>query len=203
MPSSVISFFLGTSDLYVWTRDKDFEPKHNQDVVEEYFGDKCYGRGFCHRVIFAGVKTPYHDSNGEAIYTGDVLRVALGDINHSSENADEEFKRHGRVLAFGTLGENSNNWKARYAFCLDNHCITPDMVTRWERIGTVFYQLDWSEVPETIACRCDGFQDLFLQGPKLEDKLIMARYTPNFDQEIWKYHSLEILGVEEYNWRKR
>jgi len=28
----------------------------------------------------------------------------------------------------------------------------------------------------------------------------MAKYTPNFDQELWKYSGLEILGVE-YNWR--
>ena len=30
----------------------------------------------------------------------------------------------------------------------------------------------------------------------------MARYTPNFDQEEWKYLGLEILGVEEFNWNK-
>ena len=24
---------------------------------------------------------------------------------------------------------------------------------------------------------------------------------PNFDKEVWKYLGLEILGVEEFNWR--
>ena len=33
-----------------------------------------------------------------------------------------------------------------------------------------------------------------------EEKVLMARYTPNFDQEPWKYHGLEILGAE-FNWR--
>lgn len=30
----------------------------------------------------------------------------------------------------------------------------------------------------------------------------MARYTPNFDKEVWKYLGLEILGIEEFNWTK-
>lgn len=34
-----------------------------------------------------------------------------------------------------------------------------------------------------------------------KDRILMARYTPNFDKEIWKYHAGEILGFE-FNWRK-
>ena len=30
----------------------------------------------------------------------------------------------------------------------------------------------------------------------------MARYTPNFDKEVWKYLGLEILGLEEFDWKK-
>ena len=29
----------------------------------------------------------------------------------------------------------------------------------------------------------------------------MARYTPNFDKEVWKYLGLEILGIEEFDWK--
>jgi hypothetical protein len=29
----------------------------------------------------------------------------------------------------------------------------------------------------------------------------MAKFTPNFDKEVWKYRALEILGVEEFAWR--
>jgi hypothetical protein len=33
-----------------------------------------------------------------------------------------------------------------------------------------------------------------------QEKVLMAKYTPNFDQEFWKYGGLEIMGVE-YDWR--
>jgi hypothetical protein len=31
-------------------------------------------------------------------------------------------------------------------------------------------------------------------------KALMSKFTPNYDQEPWKYQGLEILGVE-YDWR--
>lgn len=179
-------FFYETGDLYVWTRDKEFSEDHNQGIVESYFGDECKGRGYCHRAIFAGVKTPYRDSNGDDIYTGDVL-----DLHDTYFDGP---------LALGTLGENEEGWKAKYAFVLDNHCITPKMCRRMTRVGTVFYQLDWNDEPHTIAELCYRFQPWHSDGVKPEDRKVLARYTPNFDQEIWKYHALEILGAE-FNWR--
>ena len=38
-------------------------------------------------------------------------------------------------------------------------------------------------------------------GAKEEDIVLMARYTPNFDQEEWKYKALELIGAE-FNWNK-
>lgn len=67
-------------------------------------------------------------------------------------------------------------------------------------VGTVFYQLDWNDEPHSIAEFCYRFQPWRPDGVKTEDRIVMAKYTPNFDQEIWKYHGLEILGVE-FNWR--
>lgn len=180
-------FFFFGDYLYVWTRDKEFAEDHNQDVVEDYFGDECNGRGYCHRAIFAGVETPYCDSNGDRIYTGDVLDL------HGEYTE--------RPLALGTLGENSGNSKAQYAFVLDNHCITPEMCKSMTRVGSVFYQLDWNEESQTIAELCYRFQPWCPDGIKEEDRIVMAKYTPNFDQEIWKYHAYEILGIE-FNWRK-
>lgn len=34
-----------------------------------------------------------------------------------------------------------------------------------------------------------------------KDIVLMAKYTPNFDQEKWKYQALEIMGVK-FNWNK-
>ncbi len=194
-------FFLTPSDLYVWTRDKEFQEEHNQDIVEAYFDDECTNRGFCHRVIFAGVQTPYCDSNDSPIYTGDVLRVATDGLGNNKNISDEDFLKYSYVHAFGTLGENTDDRSARYCFPLDNHCITPDMVSRWERVGTVFYQLDQNEIHPPVANRCFYFQDCRGGGPSVEEKLIMARFTPNFDQETWKYQALDILGCEDYNWK--
>lgn len=180
-------FFFFGDYLYVWTRDKEFAEDHNQDVVEGYFGDECKGRGYCHRAIFAGVETPYRDSNGDRIYTGDVLDLQ-GEYKYG-------------IFALGTLGENNKDWNAQYAFVLDNHCITPEMCKSMTRVGTVFYQLDWNDEPHEIAELCYRFQPWLPGDVNEEDRIVMAKYTPNFDQEIWKYHALEILGAE-FNWRK-
>ena len=182
------NFFFFDEYLYVWTHNKEFADSHNQDVVEGYFKDECKGRGYCHRAIFAGVKTPYRDSNGDNIYTGDVLK--LHGYGHST-------------FALGTLGENVEGREAQYACVLDNHCITPEMCTGLTRVGTVFYQLDWNAEPRPVADLCRRFQPCFPcpEEAEEEDRLVMAKYTPNFDREIWKYHVLETLGVE-FNWRK-
>lgn len=180
-------FFFFGDYLYVWTRNKEFAEGHNQDVVEGYFGDECKGRGYCHRVLFAGVETPYRDSNGDRIYTGDVLDI-YGENKYGT-------------FALGTLGENDMDREAKYAFVLDNHCITPGMCKKMTRVGTVFYQLDWNDEPKTIAELCYRFQPWRPDGIKEEDRIMMAKYTPNFDKEIWKYHAAEILGIE-FNWRK-
>lgn len=194
-------FFWSPEDLYVWTRNKEFENDHNQDIVEDYFNDECKNRGFCHRVIFAGIRTPYNDSTGSPIYTGDVLRVATKGYDNSSTITDDNFHNYSDILAFGTLGENDNDSLAKYCFPLDNHCILPDMVARWERIGTIFYQLNWNRSNILITDRCFEFQNIYGQGPSKEHRLIMARYTPNFDQEEWKYMALDTLGCEDFNWR--
>lgn len=179
-------FFIETGDLYVWTYNKEFADAHNQDMVEDYFGDECKGRGYCHRVIFAGVETGYRDSNGDKIYTGDVLEL-YGESSYGT-------------FALGTLGENMEDRNAIYAFVLDNHCITPEMCKTMTRVGTVFYQLDWNEEPWKIVELCDRFQPWRPSDETEEDRLMMAKYTPNFDQEIWKYYANDVLGIE-FNWR--
>ncbi len=182
-------FFWKTGDLYVWTRNKEFAGDHNQDIVEDYFGDECRGRGYCHRVIFAGVRTSYRDTNGEYIYTGDVIEMELKD-------GGSEY-----TFALGTLGKNEEGREAYYAFVLDNQCILPEMCRKMKRVGTVFYQLDWCEYPVSIPERCYRFQPWHPDDLTKEDRLVMSHYTPNFDQEVWKYYANEVLEIE-YNWRK-
>ncbi len=86
--------------------------------------------------------------------------------------------------------------KARYACLLDNHSIFPDMCAKILWSGTVFYQLNRNEQPILLTSRCLGFQGINGQSNlKSEDKELLSKYTPNFDQELWKYHANDILGI--------
>lgn len=188
-------FMTPDRELYVWTRDKEFKDLHNQDLVEEIFGDECRERGkYFHRAIFAGVETPLKDIYGNSLYTGDVIRVWLKGDNQSYS---KEYKKdNSMLLALGTLGNNEGENTAYYACPLDNHCVVPEMCSRIERYGSVFYMLDWNERPTTIMQRCLSFQGISSKKLKQEDKEVLARYTPNFDKKLWKYHANKSLGIE-------
>lgn len=176
-------FFSEDRDLYVWDKNERWKEYHNQHMVELIFGDECYGRGYAHRVFFAGVATGVKDCNGEMIYTGDVIHI--GDDNN------------GYDFALGTMGND-------YAFILDNHSLLLSNCKQdsLKRIGTVFYQLDWSEatVP-TLNERTMRFQWWRDSAEERELKKLMARYTPNFDLEEWKYKALGVMGIE-FKWNE-
>lgn len=48
-------FFWEDGGLYVWQQSEEFEEDHNPDIVEDYFGHSCEGRGYTLRSIFAGI----------------------------------------------------------------------------------------------------------------------------------------------------
>ena len=69
------------------------------------------------------------------------------------------------------------------------------------RVGTAYFQLDWCFDAKEMYYKIRKFNGSYDTNEEYEDKVYMAKFTPNFDQEIWKYRALEILGVEEFNWR--
>ncbi|MEE0992174.1 MAG: hypothetical protein UH542_04275 [Bacteroidales bacterium] len=181
-------FFFFGDDFYVWEQDDKYLDDHNQDVVEEVFNDECEGRGYARRVIFAGVQTEFKDSNGERIYTGDVIKV-------------EESQFRTEYMAVGALS--SDDGLGSYCFILDNHSWSLADCNRQQykmtRVGTVFYQLnpgDFIGVNQRTM-NFNGWRDT--EEDRLQ-KVLMAKFTPNYDQELWKYQGLEILGAE-YDWR--
>lgn len=181
-------FFFFGDDFYVWEQDNRYLDDHNQDVVEEVFNDECEGRGYARRVIFAGVQTEFKDSNGDRIYTGDVIQV-------------EESQHRTEYMAVGALS--SEDGIGTYCFILDNHSWSLADCNRQQykmtRVGTVFYQLnhgDFIEVNQRTM-HFNGWRDT--EEDRLQ-KVLMAKFTPNYEQEPWKYQGLEILGVE-YDWR--
>lgn len=176
-------FFFDDGGMYVWEKDERWKDDHNQDMVELIFGDECEGRGYAHRVFFAGVATGIKDCNGEMIYTGDVIHI--GD-----EDSGYDF----------ALGAMEND----YAFILDNHALRlSDCINdKLKRVGTVFYQLDRSETPvPSLNQRTMWFQGWRDTAEEKELKKLMATFTPNFDQEVWKYKALKVLEIE-FNWNK-
>ena len=181
-------FFFFGDDFYVWEQDNRYLDDHNQDVVEEVFNDECEGRGYARRVIFAGVQTEFKDNNGDRIYTGDVIQV-------------EESQHRTEYMAVGALS--SEDGIGTYCFILDNHSWSladcNSQHYRMTRIGTVFYQLDVADfigVNQRVM-NFNGWRDT---EEDRHQKVLMAKFTPNYDQELWKYQGLEILGVE-YDWR--
>ena len=181
------NFFFFAEDLYVFETDDAFAEDHNPDVVECIFKDECFGRGYAHRVLFAGVRTPYKDSNRDYIYTGDVCH----------------FKFHGTEydLPLSTLGSEDNPEFFRYAFVLDNHCIYPEECESLTRVGTVFYMLDPRDTTEVFDQKCWEFTDLRGMNPNsLEERLEMAVFTPSFHKRYWEYAAMKVLEIE-YDWR--
>ena len=181
-------FFFFGDDFYVWEQDNRYLDDHNQDVVEEVFNDECEGRGYARRVIFAGVQTEFKDSNGDRIYTGDVMQV-------------EESQHRTEYMAVGALS--SEDGIGTYCFILDNHSWSLADCNRQQykmtRVGTVFYQLnhgDFIGVNQRVM-NFNGWRDT---EEDRHQKVLMAKFTPNYNQELWKYQGLEILGVE-YDWR--
>ena len=181
-------FFFFGDDFYVWEQDNRYLDDHNQDVVEEVFNDECEGRGYARRVIFAGVQTEFKDSNGDRIYTGDVIQV-------------EESQHRTEYMAVGALS--SEDGIGTYCFILDNHSWSLADCNRQQykmtRVGTVFYQLNHGDFigVNQRTMHFNGWRDT--EEDRLQ-KVLMAKFTPNYEQEPWKYQGLEVLGVE-YDWR--
>ena len=180
-------FFFCGDTLYVWDKDEVWAPDHNADVVDAVFNDECSGRGYAHRVLFAGVRTPYKNSNGETIFTGDVCHI----------------KFHGSEYDFplSTLGAEENSEHFRYAFVLDNHCIVPEECESITRVGTVFYMLRHNDDGNLVDEKCAAFTDIYGQNPfPMEQRLEMAQFTPSFHENNWEYAALKALEIE-YSWR--
>ena len=181
-------FFFFGDDLYVWEKDDKFTEEHNQDVVEAVFDDECEGRGYARRVIFAGVQTEFKDCNGDRIFTGDVIKV-------------EENQYSTKYLAVGAWSQEDGN--SHYCFILDNHFRTLEdcnrLHYRMTRVGTVFFKLDTGDYIG-VNQRTIGFNGWRDTEEDRQKKVLMAKYTPNFDKEEWKYKGLEVLGAE-FDWK--
>ena len=185
-------FFWVDNGLYVWHEDEEYEEEHNPDIVEDYFGHDCKGRGYTCRHIFAGIDTGYDDCEGSRMYTGDIVKVVYSGGNEMG------------IFCLASIVSKAGD--GFYGFPLDNHSLTLDICKEkcyhLKRIGTIFYQLDPCEEPEPIWEKALTYNNALHNDEEKKVLLTMARYTPNFDKEVWKYLGLEILGINEFDWKK-
>lgn len=70
-----------------------------------------------------------------------------------------------------------------------------------KRIDIIFYQFDPCEEPEDIWENTLTYNNTLRDAEEEQYIRTMAKHTPNFEKEAWKYLGLEILGVEEFNWK--
>ncbi len=184
-------FFWADGGLYVWHEEDEYEEDHDSYAVEDYFGGSCERRGYVCRHIFAGIDTGYDDINGSRMFTGDIVLV--------------KFPDGGEMGALCLASLCGRDWDGFYGFPLDNHSLTLDMCKedgyRLERIGTIFYRLDNRDEPEPIWNKAVRYNGTRRDAKREKTVRMMAKYTPNFDQETWKYSTLIILGIEEFNWK--
>ena len=184
-------FFYNDGGLYVWQQEEEFAESHNPDIVKDYFGESCEGRGYTFRSIFAGVDTGFNDSKGHRMFTGDIVTVR--------EPGDYE------VGDLCLASKTDQQWEGFYGFPLDNHSLHLDQCkvngNYLERIGTVFFQLDLCEDPIPIWNQALHYNNARCDADEKTIRRIIAKFTPNFDKEEWKYIGLEIIGAE-FDWDK-
>lgn len=132
-------FFYGMN-FYVFGYDDSWAGEHCQNIVTDYFRDECWERGYCRKAIFAGVRTGLKDSKGEDIYTGDICHIKRGGSEYH--------------FPLSTIGTEPGTDRGKYAFVLDNHCLTPAECDSITVEGNVFADADIDAFPDTVGSRC-------------------------------------------------
>lgn len=183
-------FILIADDLFVWRQESKFANDDNEDLKSLEFNDKCVRPGYMCRFLYAGVDTNVVDCNGEHIFEGDVLEIT------KCNNVECQF-------ALSCIKDGSDT--EIYGFLLDNHFLSLDECLqnsdiKLRRIGTAFFRLDWNLYTEGMLDIIRNFNGWRDTTEEHEEKVFKAQYTPNFDQESWKYHAFEALEIE-FDWR--
>lgn len=90
-------------------------------------------------------------------------------------------------------------WKGFYGFPLDTLEQCKKDGYYLERIGTAFFQLNRCDEPVSIWSQALHYNNVRCDDEDTKNRRIMAKHTPNFDKEVWKYLGIEIIGAE-FDW---
>ncbi|MBQ9546440.1 MAG: hypothetical protein IJU90_04040 [Bacteroidales bacterium] len=187
--TGLYNIFFEGPEMYVFDEDERWRKHHKQHKVLRVFNDECRGRGYAHRVLFAGVRTPFRDAKGNYIYTGDVVKANNNNM---------------LIFPVGVIC-------GYYAFVLDMHHLALSECDHLLRLGTVFYKLKKDERPPTPLPRrnfrflSDEHGSYGYNGdPKLA--MIKAQHTPSFMQDDLDYEVAHVCEKElknkPYHWWK-
>ena len=204
------NYFFYNDELYVFDEDEEFKDMHSKEAVLATFEDECEGRGYAHKVIFAGVQTPYKDVRGDYIYTGDAVITDRLGLNKDN------------IFGVRPL----DNLAGDYAIMLDNHCLPLSECHKIVRVGTVFFNLPKNEdkksrdkrffeqatdmglpregedMLQLLEVRCRYMHSWYGGGPSGDENLRHVRFTPNFFTSELEYMWMERLRDEDFDWRK-
>lgn len=185
--ADIYDIFFIDDCMYYITDDEQYKEWHNpciKELAEDAFGGTWMREEkYVFRVVFAGVQTPYKDNLGDWIYTGDLVKAK----DYVSG-----------VCAFPPYNDDAPRNPALYGVMLDNCMIPLSECASVERLGTIFFGIEPGTTEIDIESEIGGRAQ---HGGFDDDYLLCARYTPSYEQELWKYQALETMGVE-YNWRK-
>ncbi|MBO4382303.1 MAG: hypothetical protein IK058_01670 [Bacteroidales bacterium] len=116
-------FLFWCDELYVFDHHERYREEHNAQAAEDIFGFDFEELGNVHRVIYAGVATPFVTDEGYGIFTGDVVTTDYNpDLIYAVGIANGEYA----LLS----GEEALPMTERHGFNV---------------VGSVFYNLSWCD----------------------------------------------------------
>lgn len=177
-------FFFYNGKMYVFDTKPQWAYLHEPDVVKAYFGKELKERGFAHKVAYCGIKTPFKDREGRAIFTGDICYI-------------------GKRLNWKDLSNfhvvTSNVYEG-YGFAMDNCMLRlEDLHQAPRRVGTIFYKLSFDEMKDTWYARSD-ISNMYGTNPDINQHLMMGKMTPNFEQDDFVYFVLSSFGKTDWKY---
>ena len=172
-------------DFYVFDTNEIWEEDHNESICDDFFHGQPHHIGYAHRVLFAGMRTAFKDDFGDDIYTGDIV--------WADKNPELIFPVDKDFLGEPALMKSYNE------------AIPLKEFKSLIRVGTVLYNLDWSEnmslCERNVKFLNEAYGEQF-SFQQLKRVISKAQITPSFMQTNEAYELMSQFG-EKYGWRNK
>lgn len=173
-------------DFYVFDTNEMWEEDHNESICDDFFHGQPHHIGYAHRVLFAGMRTAFKDDFGDDIYTGDIV---WADKNPELIFPVDKMLDSGEPALMKSY----------------NEAIPLKEFKSLIRVGTVLYDLDWSDPMSLCKRNVKFLYEAYGEKsnlPRLKRMLTRAQITPSFMQNYEAYELMSQFG-EKYGWRNK